>query len=65
MDKLSIFAGNSEVSGEVNIRTQENNTLDDVVENQKDILAQLEATHRGNEELLWGKDVPLDEDEAE
>ena len=61
----SIFARNTKVSGEVNLKSEENHTLDDVIEGQENILAQLQATHRGNEELLWGDEVPLDEDDAE
>lgn len=61
MDRLTIF--NSGAT-EVNLKTEENNTIDTVVEKQEDILNELKLTRKGNETFVYGEAVE-DSDEVD
>ena len=54
MDKLSIFA---KESGEVKLTSDENNTLDTVVESLGDIKRELKLKRKGDEAFIYGEDL--------
>ncbi len=61
MDRLSIFP-NSETK--VTLKTEENNTIDTVVEGLGDIERELKLTRKGNEAFVYGEEVE-DSDEVD
>ena len=54
MDKLTIFGADST---EVTLKSEENNTVDTVVEGLGDIKRELQLTRKGNEVFVYGEDV--------
>jgi len=54
MDSLSIF---SKESGKVNLASDENNTLDTVVEALGDIKRELKLKRKGDEAFIYGEDL--------
>ena len=56
MDKLSIFGGH-DISGEVSITSEENNSLDSVITALENTLRELRLTRLGHEEWSWGQAV--------
>jgi len=56
MDKLSIFTTSGDTS-EVSLTSPDKNSLDDIVSGLDAITRQLELTHQGHEENLWGQEV--------
>lgn len=61
MDKLSIFA--TDIAVTLASETLDNITdrLDSVVSGQEDVLTQLQVTHLGHEEELWGKEFKAED----
>ena len=59
MDKLSIFS-----KGDININSEENNTIDTVVQGLGDIKRELMLTRKGNEAFVYGEPVE-DSDEVD
>ena len=64
VDKLSIFGTSTEVS----LISESNKTIDDVTDGlesiangQEDVLRQLQLTHIGHEEELWGKEFAMED----
>ena len=57
MDKLTIFPVSEPVSTEVTLTSNNNKSLDDLVNGLDAIVKQLEVTHLGHEIGLWGSEV--------
>ena len=59
MDRLSIFTNET---NEVTIKSEENNTLDNVIGELQGIIEEVKRLRKGHEENTWGL---LDEEEEE
>jgi len=60
MDRLSIFTAGE--TTQVRLTSNNNKSLDDLVEGLDKITAQLKATHLGHELYLWDEEVELIEE---